>query len=109
VTFNDTTYKYLLRRPKSSGHIHLGYTCNPNWYISLGVKFASDRYDVGGYQEPDVKLDGSLILNAYASYKLNRSVEFFTDLQNITNTHFFEICGFSATPFTVSGGIRVKL
>ena len=48
-TFNDSTYHYLLRRPKNSFNINLGFQATPAFYISFSGKSVSKRYDVGGY------------------------------------------------------------
>ncbi len=103
--FNDTTYTYLLRRPKSSFNILLGCQPTPSFYASLGAKAVSRRHDVGGFQQPDVLLKGYLLLNAYAEYKLNDHLKFFLDAQNLTNNKFFDLSGFNSIPFMVSGGV----
>jgi len=103
--YNDTTYDYLLRRPKNTLNATIGYQFTPGLYVSVGGKTVSKRYDVGGYQLADVLLDNYFLLNAYAEYKVNDNLRFFADAQNLTDKKFFDIRGYNAIPLLVSGGI----
>ncbi len=103
--FTDTTYNYLLRRPKHNLNLTVGYQFTSSLYASISSKAVSSRYDVGGYQQPDILLDDYLLLNAYAEYKLKDHVKFFADAQNLTNKKFFDIRGYNAMPLMVSGGV----
>ena len=103
--FLDTSYNYLLRRPKHNANITLGYQFKPAFFASLSGKAVSSRYDVGGFQMPDILLDNYFLLSAYAEYKLKDHVRFFADAQNITNKKFFDINGYNAMPFLINGGI----
>lgn len=106
VTNQDTiTYKYLLRRPKNSINISVGYQIIPQLYISISSKYVSSRYDVGGYMVPDVNLASYILLNAYAEYKLSKYTKLFVDAQNITNKKFFDVYGYNSIPFLINGGI----
>lgn len=103
--FSDTTYDYLLRRPRHTVNATIGYQFTPALYASLGGKAVSKRRDVGGYMEQDVLLKSYVLLNAYAEYKLGPMLKFFADAQNLTGEKFFDIRGYNAIPFLVSGGI----
>lgn len=103
--FNDTTYKYLLRRPKHNINITVGYQFCPWFYASISGKSVSSRYDIGGYQADDVILDSYFLLNAYAECKWKKNIKFFVDLQNIADKKFFDIHGYNAIPFLINGGI----
>lgn len=104
-SFHDTTYHHLLRRPKHHINLDLGYNVSPAFYVSVSGKSVSSRYDVGGYQQEDVLLSSYFIVNAYAAYTFTKKVKFFADLQNITDKKFFDLRGYNAIPFLVSGGI----
>lgn len=106
VTTKDTvTYDYLLRRPKHSINLTAGIDITKKWYVSFNGKYASKRYDVGGYKKADVALDSYFILGAYADYTLNQHVKFFADAQNITNKKFFEVRGYNSIPFLFNTGV----
>lgn len=104
-SFNDTTYNYLLRRPKNTVNVNIGFQFTPALYVSISGKSVSDRHDVGGYQAEDVVVGNYFLLNAYAEYKLKQHIKFFADTQNITDKKFFDIRGYNAIPFLISGGI----
>jgi len=105
VDFKDTSYSYLLRRPKHSINLNTGYQFTEALYVSVGGKYVSDRFDVGGYMKPDVKMDNYLILNAYAEYAFKKHLKIFADAQNITNKEFYDIRGFNSIPFLINGGV----
>jgi vitamin B12 transporter len=106
---NDTTYNYLLRRPKQSINLNIGYQFCKNLFASVSAKSVSSRYDFGGYQKEDVLLESYFILSAYAEYKWKSNFKFFADLQNMTKKQFFDIRGYNAIPFMINGGITFEL
>lgn len=104
-SFGDTTYSHLLRRPRHNINFSIGYQFCPSFFASVSGKSVSERYDVGGYQQEDVLLGSYFILNAYAEYICTKNIKFFADLHNITDKKFFDIRGYNAIPFLVSGGV----
>lgn len=107
--FADTVYNYLLRRPKNNFNFNAGYQITNSLFVNISAKSVSSRYDVGGYKKADVFLDKYFLLNAYAEYKYRSNVKFFADLQNITGEKYFDIRGYNAAPFLISGGISFQL
>jgi vitamin B12 transporter len=101
---HDTTYDYLLRRPKSNININIGYQFTKDLFAGITGKSVSSRYDVGGYRKEDVLLSSYFILSAYAEYKYSSNVKFFANGQNITNKKFFDLRGYNAMPFLINGG-----
>lgn len=109
INFKDTTYTYVLRRPKHNIYINLNYQFTPNFNVSINGKYVSKRNDVGGYKKDDVLLDSYFLLNAYAEYTLKKDLKFFADAQNITNKKFFDVRGFNAIPFMILAGVSIVL
>jgi vitamin B12 transporter len=110
ITNQDTvTYNYLLRRPKNSLNLTIGYQACKQCYLSVNGKYVSSRYDVGGYQKADISLDPYFLLGAYAEYHLCKYAKFFADAQNITNKKFFDVSGYNSIPFMFNAGITVNL
>jgi len=105
ITFKDTTYGQLLRRPKHNLNLTAGYQFDNGLYVSANGKYVGDRYDVGGFKKPDVLLESYFILGAYAEYKLKDHFKFFADAQNITNKTFFDIRGYNSIPFLINAGV----
>jgi vitamin B12 transporter len=106
--FNDTTYNYLLRRPKNMLNFTIGYQFTPALFISFSGRAVGKRYDTGGYASDDVLLKSYFLLNAYAEYKW-KDIKFFADAQNLANKKFQDIRGFNAIPFLINGGVSFEL
>lgn len=106
---HDTTYTYLLKRPKHTIHVNAGYQCDKGFYISIGGKYASNAFDLGGYKVPDAELKSYFLLNAYAEYKLKKYFTFFADAKNITNTKFMEVYGYTTQGNSFIAGVKVNL
>ena len=109
ISFNDTSYNYLLRTPKHKININVGYQFTKALFVNISGKYVSNTYDVGGYATSDVVLNNYFIVHAYAEYKFNKTIKLFADLQNIGNVKFFELYGFNSTPRYFMGGILIKL
>ena len=106
---NDTTYNYLLRRPKNNFNVNVGYQFTKGLFASITGKSVSSRYDVGGYQKSDILLDSYFLVGAYAEYKCKDNFKLFADLQNITNKKFFDLRGYNSIPFLINGGVTFNL
>lgn len=102
---HDTTYNYLLRRPKNNINLNIGYQFTKTLYAAITGKSVSSRYDVGGYRKEDVLLNSYVILSAYTEYKHSDHIKFFVDGQNLTNKKFFDLRGYNAIPFLINGGV----
>ncbi len=107
VNFSDTSYQYLLRRPKHTVNLTAGYAVNELFYVSIQGKYVSSRYDVGAYKKPDVLLNSYFLLGAYASYKIGKNLQVFMDLQNLTHQTFFDLRGYNSLPFLYTAGIKL--
>lgn len=109
TTFKDTVYNYLLRRPAHTINAQVNYEVTDHLNISAGAKYVSKRFDIGGYQQADIALDDYILINAYLSYKIGKSITLFADGQNITNNTFTEIRGYNSIPFMFSTGVSYQL
>lgn len=109
ITFKDSVYKYLLRRPEHNFNITAAYNFDNGLYISASGKYVGKRYDFGGYKVKDVQLDSYFLLSAYAEYKFKKYIKLFADAQNITNKKFFDVAGYNSIPFLFTGGITFNL
>ncbi|RXK81792.1 TonB-dependent receptor plug domain-containing protein [Filimonas effusa] len=109
ATVKDSTYKYLLKRPKHSVNATIGYQLLPALYVSVNGKYVSKRFDVGGWQANDKSIGDYFILGAYAEYKLNKALKFFADARNLANREFFDIRGYNSIPFMINAGATFNL
>lgn len=108
ISFKDTSYNYLLRRPAHSANITIGYQLLPSLFVSTTGKHLSKRYDTGGYQQADLLLNGYFIMNAYASYKFLSGFTLFIDIQNCFDRKFFDVRGYNSIPFLLQTGLNWK-
>jgi vitamin B12 transporter len=109
VTFKDSSYNYLLRRPAHTVNLSLTYNYKDQFSASVTARSVSKRYDVTDYKKPDITLDSYFLLNVYAEYKATKNIKLFVDAQNVTNSKFFDLRGFNSIPFLINAGITVNL
>ncbi len=111
INFKDTSYTYLLRRPKHNVNFTVGYQFTPGLLLNVGGKYVSKRYDVGGYQVADLPLSDYFILNAYAEYKIPKyDLRFFANAQNLLDKkNYFDLRGYSNQPFMLIAGFSFTL
>lgn len=110
VTTKDTTYSYLLRRPTHQVNLAVQWQATKKFSMGIEGRYLSERYDVGGFQVPDVRLDSYFLLGANAAYTmLNNHLSFFAQAQNLLNKTFFDLNGFNSMPFNLQVGLRAKL
>jgi vitamin B12 transporter len=108
VNFKDTTYTYLLRRPKHNLNVIAAYQFENGLYISTTAKYISSRFDIGGYKKQDVEMDGYFLVNAYAEYAFNKHLKAFADVQNAGKNKFFDIRGYNSIPRIINAGITFE-
>lgn len=109
ITFKDSVYTYLLRRPGHNFNITASYDFDNGLYISTSGKYVGKRYDVGGYKKPDVQLESYFLLGAYAEYKFKKYIKIFADAQNIANKKIFDVAGYNSIPFLFNAGVTFTL
>lgn len=105
ITNQDTiTYDYLLRRPAHQLNMGISAQVNTKLRLEITGRYASKRYDVGGYSAPDILLKSYATLAANVGYQLNKYWRFTADIQNFTNTKYYEVYGFKTMPLNASVG-----
>jgi vitamin B12 transporter len=110
----DSTYSNLVRRPKHSVGINIGYHVTPHFYVSTQLSNYSKRsdlfYNIATYAQEPVTLPACTLWNAYAEYTfLKNHLRLFADLKNITGTTFTEVYGYSTMRFNMTGGLRITI
>ncbi len=115
TTGKDTVYFNLIRRPKHSFGLSLGYQVTSELYLSTHLSAYSKRVDLfynpaNFYAAEEVKLQSYVLLDLYAEYKLWKDkLKLFADAKNITNSRYTEVYGYSTPGFNVIGGLSIKL
>ena len=110
----DTSYYNLIRRPKHSFVVNVGYQPIKNLFVSVNLKTFSKRtdlfFDPVTYEQITVELNAYALLDIYAEYKfLNGKLKFFADAKNITNSKYTEVYGFNTLGININAGINFKL
>lgn len=110
----DTTFFNLIRRPKHSVGINIGYQLTKDLYVSTNLKTFSKRtdlfFDPVTYEQSPVELKSYFLWDAYAEYKLlNGKIRFFADAKNLTNSKYAEIYGYNTLGFNINAGLNFKL
>lgn len=105
ISFKDTTYDHLLRRPAHQANITAGYQFKSGLFIRVSGKYLGSRWDVGGYKKTDIALNGYFLLASYMEYTFKDHLKFFADAQNLTNKKFVEARGYTSIPFMFTAGI----
>lgn len=110
----DTTYHNLIRRPKHSFGINLGYQVSPEFYASANLKTFSNRSDLFfnsvTFDTEKVTLDSYALLDVYLEYKLSKGkIKLFVDAKNLLNQDYMEVYGYNTLKFNIMTGLNFRL
>lgn len=109
----DTTFYNLIRRPKNSLGLNVGYQLTKNLFTSINFKTFGDRedkfFDTSDYTSKLVNLAGYQLLDLYIEYRLaENKVRLFVDAKNILNQNYMEVYGYSTMKFNINTGVSFK-
>ncbi len=110
----DTTYHNLIRRPKHSIGINLGYQVSPEFYASANLKTFSNRSDLFfnsvTFDTEKVTLDSYALFDVYLEYKLSKGkIKLFVDAKNLLNQDYMEVYGYNTLKFNIMTGLNFRL
>jgi vitamin B12 transporter len=110
----DTSYFNLIRRPRHSVGVNIGYQVTKNLFLSSNFKTFSKRtdlfFDPVTFAASTVNLKSYVLLDMYAEYKFAKDqLKLFADLKNITNSKYTEVFGYNTLRFNINAGLRFKL
>jgi vitamin B12 transporter len=113
VAGRDTTYHNLLRRPKNSIGVNVGYQVNSKLYMSINLKTFSLRndmyFDLNSFTNKSASLSAYQLLDVYAEYKfLKGHLNLFAQLKNLLNQDYMEVYGYNTMRFNAVMGVKVK-
>jgi vitamin B12 transporter len=106
----DTTYNNLIRRPKHSVGINIGYSVTSNLFISANLKTFGKRNDLffnsTTFNNDLIALDAYKLLDVYAEYKLlDGKLKIFADARNLLNEDYYETYGYTTMGFNINAGV----
>jgi len=109
----DTTFFNLLRRPKTSFGLNIGYQVTKQLYVSTNIAAFGKRedayFDNTTFTTKYVTLQSYVLLNVYAQYGvLKNKVNLFLDVRNVLDSDYREVSGYNALGTTFFGGVRLN-
>jgi len=107
----DTTFFNLLRRPKTSFGLNIGYQVTKQLYVSTNIAAFGERedayFDNTTFTTKYVTLQNYALLNLYTQYSFNKNkVTVFVDVRNILDSDYIEVSGYNALGTNFFGGVR---
>lgn len=107
----DTTFFNLLRRPKTSFGLNIGYQVTKQLFVSTNIAAFGKRedayFDNTTFTTKYVTLQSYVLLNLYAQYGvLKNKVNLFVDVRNVLDSDYREVSGYNALGTTFFGGVR---
>lgn len=110
----DTTYHNLVRRPKHNLGIHVSYQVTPALFVSTHFNYFGKRddlfYNSTTYSNDAVKLKSYSLWDLYTEYSIaKKKMKLFAQVNNILDTDYYEVYGFSTLGTNFTGGFRFNL
>lgn len=101
----------LLRRPKHSVGLNIGYRVSDELFASLNFKTFGERndvfFDLNTFTSSPVVLEAYQLLDVYVEYALlDNRIKLFGDFRNLLNQDYYEVYGYKTQPFNLSLGVR---
>jgi vitamin B12 transporter len=108
---SETKPNDLLRRPKHSVGLNIGYRATDKLFTSLNFKTFSRRndlfFDFNTFTNNPVVLNAYQLLDVYVEYAvLDGRVKIFGDFRNLLNQDYYEVYGYNMQPINLSLGVR---
>ncbi len=110
----DTVFNNLIRRPKNTVGVNVGYQFSNQLFMNLNLKTFGQRddlyFDLNTFTNQSAMLSAYALLDFHADYKLKtQKVSFFVDIRNLLDQDYQEVYGYSTMGINVNGGINIRL
>ncbi len=96
----------LLRRPRHSGAASLSVAPR-RWFFQAGAVFMGERQDMDGAGLGLTRNPGYQTLYAGGSFRLNAHVSPMIRAENVLNSRYQEVFGYSSLSRSIRGGVRL--
>lgn len=109
----ETKPNDLLRRPKHSVGLSMGYQASEKLFASVNVKTFGQRndlfFDFNTFTSSPVVLDAYQLLDVYIEYTLiSNRLKVFGDFRNLLDQDYYEVYGYSTQCFNATVGVRAQ-
>jgi vitamin B12 transporter len=113
-TGSETIANDLLRRPRHTVGLNIGYNATDKFFASLNFKAFGKRndlfFDLSTFTSSPVVLDAYQLLDVYLEYAvLNDRIKVFGDFRNLLDQSYYEVYGYSTQRFNAMIGVRANL
>ena len=109
-TFTERKGDNAIRIPKHRIDATMGYNVSANSFLSLTYSFIGKRTDTDFNTSDDEVLDPFSTFSIYVSQEvMPNKLKFFLNLENVFNTTYTEVTGFTTRGRNVRLGISLKL
>ena len=110
----ETTTYNLIRRPRNSFGLNVGYQITPKFYASANFKTFGKRSDLyfnsTTFVTESVTLEAYALLDVYLEYKfMNDKLKFFIDAKNLLNADYTEVYGYNTMGLNAMAGVNIRL
>ncbi|HEX4877554.1 MAG TPA: TonB-dependent receptor [Chitinophagaceae bacterium] len=104
----DTSYFNLYRIPRHALNLEAGYRVNKALSVITRMRTVSKREEFIYRATPET-LDAYTTFDVYGEYKFDSRIRLYIDLKNITDRKYFDILGYNARRFNITGGVAFQL
>ncbi len=109
-TFTETKDRELLRLPKHTAFGQLGLNLNSGTFFSASYQYRGGRSDSDFSTGEQVLLDSYGLVDLYLSQKiLKNQVNLFVGLNNVFNTDYVELVGYTTRGRNIRFGLNLSL
>jgi vitamin B12 transporter len=115
VANKDTTFHNLIRRPKNSIGLNVGFQISEKLFVSANFKTFGARGDLffdplNNYAKTNVTLKAYQLLDVYLEYNLvSNKLKLFVDAKNILDQDYTEVYGYNTQRINLNTGISFKI
>jgi vitamin B12 transporter len=109
-TFTERKGDNAIRIPKHRVDATVGYNISAKSFLSLTYSFIGKRLDTDFNTSDDEVLDPFSTFGIYLSHEvMSNKLKFFLNLENVLNTNFTEVIGFTTRGRNLRLGLSLKL
>lgn len=109
-SFTERKGDAAIRIPKHKINASFGYAISKRTYASLDYRYTGERLDTDFNTFSNVALDPYSLLNVYTEHELIPSkLKIFVGLQNVLNTEYVEIIGYTTKGRNINAGLNLTL
>jgi vitamin B12 transporter len=109
-TFTERKGDAAIRIPKHKINATLGFAFSKSTFASLDYVYTGERLDTDFSTFSNIALAPYSLLNAYAEHELlPKKLKLFVGVQNLFNTEYVEIIGFTTRGRNINAGLSLNL